>query len=937
MMLLLDFISRVKRLLNNRRLEEKSQSAVIASQTLRRGLLCNIETFVICRTSEEADSFRLALLQLLDHVLLLLEELLCDDSKVMDRADFHTCKRLVIVILQRREFTLEAISFDCSIAASNEASPDLSKSSEVKTKNLSQPLPAKKSSLLLLNRYRKLLARSMLVFSDLVREDVISREEALRLGCSTILSLCFYRLSSPFVKDLIYRCFEVGVAIDKIGKNLNNSDLASNERIMRAFEVSTRPQKIMVVAEEDEKNLQNFQNLFPSLFYWNWFAKLDETWEMNFTLELQKRLNRANGKSCDDDGCGEYDDNGEKLKKELSSREILEESNLEESDLAYLSRELAELENETEENRKFQESVGGSWLGSELSLLGQEGFMRFFESLCKQIIELDTKKSNLLWYAIPGFEKLSRHFIFLFADMARHLSVSRTSLQTWKIQACRATLECSTVFITNTSMLNVLLCIAFENTNLYSLKDVANCISLLEMWFTIVSSQLRKDSSAAWSSNMSASPFLCRLTAEMRAATRTDLLNNQDNQEFRDSFLFHRRFMGSNVESWLVSQSEAEDIEKAKEICLQLYEAGMIEKVTTNENGLLEKSESLESKTLQCNKISGGGMNMNMKKVVIGSSEKKVWDTNASYRLVPNSTSLFQSSSSFPLSSESSISLLPSNFNMAYFKNAILTLLKSEHFQIVMKTLTFLYNHNFNGRFRKELFEEIFKTEIFFSLFLHWMHEVRRFFFHILIWKLFHTSRLWLSCSCEKIMLEEAEKKNQEEQSRKFFGLGAFLSSNGNGTGLVSRFLKAKERVNVMRGGRNQLLYGGGEKEKQNTSSWWGDMKNALTKPSIIETEIDKTRHQFMIDSLEDEEKALDLLLCGKLNHYLSLIMSQASDSTLQFFHKKWQPYAQKAIHEYTIVLQQYFVAAKRSPENVPKGPLLQFNLPANSGSGGTH
>ena len=86
----------------------------------------------------------------------------------------------------------------------------------------------------------------------------------------------------------------------------------------------------------------------------------------------------------------------------------------------------------------------------------------------------------------------------------------------------------------------------------------------------------------------------------------------------------------------------------------------------------------------------------------------------------------------------------------------------AEHFQIVLKTLSFIYNQTvlFHGGFREKLVNEILLKGFFFKLFLHWMHEIRRYFLHILVFKIFRTSRKMLPCRIDKALLEEGPSKN---------------------------------------------------------------------------------------------------------------------------------------------------------------------------------
>ena len=75
----------------------------------------------------------------------------------------------------------------------------------------------------------------------------------------------------------------------------------------------------------------------------------------------------------------------------------------------------------------------------------------------------------------------------------------------------------------------------------------------------------------------------------------------------------------------------------------------------------------------------------------------------------------------------------------------------------MLKTLSFIYNQTvlFHGAFREKLVTEILLKGFFFRLFLHWMHEIRRYFLHILVFKIFRTSRKMLPCNIDKALLDQ--------------------------------------------------------------------------------------------------------------------------------------------------------------------------------------
>ena len=99
----------------------------------------------------------------------------------------------------------------------------------------------------------------------------------------------------------------------------------------------------------------------------------------------------------------------------------------------------------------------------------------------------------------------------------------------------------------------------------------------------------------------------------------------------------------------------------------------------------------------------------------------------------------------------------PSVYCTPLLVSAISILLHQEHFQVLLKTLTFLYMHtgHWYGRHRQELFELLLSDTLFPKLYLHWCTEIRRVFHCILIYRLARDGRV----SCVVPTVEEREKR----------------------------------------------------------------------------------------------------------------------------------------------------------------------------------
>jgi hypothetical protein len=88
--------------------------------------------------------------------------------------------------------------------------------------------------------------------------------------------------------------------------------------------------------------------------------------------------------------------------------------------------------------------------------------------------------------------------------------------------------------------------------------------------------------------------------------------------------------------------------------------------------------------------------------------------------------------------------ILPNNFDHTMFETAIERLVDTDHFQIVTRTLIFIYNllDMFTGRERLKFTYELLLKKHFYELFLHWSDDVRACFYRILTYKINRISRL---------------------------------------------------------------------------------------------------------------------------------------------------------------------------------------------------
>lgn len=106
---------------------------------------------------------------------------------------------------------------------------------------------------------------------------------------------------------------------------------------------------------------------------------------------------------------------------------------------------------------------------------------------------------------------------------------------------------------------------------------------------------------------------------------------------------------------------------------------------------------------------------------------------------------------------------LPRSFNVWSFLLCLDALLDADHFQVLLRALSFLYNSEalFTGRERVWLVERLLLKHRFYRLFAHWNYLVRRYFHHLIAYRIFRVARVALPCRSENEMLREAELRGR--------------------------------------------------------------------------------------------------------------------------------------------------------------------------------
>ena len=88
---------------------------------------------------------------------------------------------------------------------------------------------------------------------------------------------------------------------------------------------------------------------------------------------------------------------------------------------------------------------------------------------------------------------------------------------------------------------------------------------------------------------------------------------------------------------------------------------------------------------------------------------------------------------------------LPKDFDIQFFCKGIDILFHSDHHQIMLTTLSFLYEcaEVFDGQNRSILFVDLLLHKYFYHLFLHWDYSVRNGFQQLLVFKVLFYSSLF--------------------------------------------------------------------------------------------------------------------------------------------------------------------------------------------------
>lgn len=213
------------------------------------------------------------------------------------------------------------------------------------------------------------------------------------------------------------------------------------------------------------------------------------------------------------------------------------------------------------------------------------------------------------------------------------------------------------------------------------------------------------------------------------------------------------------------------------------------------------------------------------------------------------------------------LSNFPSNFDYEFFIDVIRKLLYLDHFNILTRTLIFLYNiiDLFQGLERKKFINGFLFKEFFFELFLHWNSDTRMCFHRLIVYKI---QRIWKKTT---VNIQNNLKFNQ-----------------------YSFQLNSRERSNSKK--FEQEIY---SRKLQSL---------LLSKSSIKDSILSQ-----MSDEQRNSEELLDIVLKSKLDTYLHLIKNSSSekkkkdeDEMYLEVPQKFKAYITSAFKEYDNLTQEY-------------------------------
>lgn len=247
---------------------------------------------------------------------------------------------------------------------------------------------------------------------------------------------------------------------------------------------------------------------------------------------------------------------------------------------------------------------------------------------------------------------------------------------------------------------------------------------------------------------------------------------------------------------------------------------------------------------------------------------------------------------------------IPHTFDVDYFVNAFAVLMRSSHLHILVKSIVFLYSiiDLFEGQDRQRIVSKLVLHETFFTLFLHWSHEVRHVFHHILVYKLFRCSRWALPCLSDQVLVRPAQVLEPDLSSN-----GGFLARASELLSLSFDFATAHAMDEEVSDNSSASAY--------DRLCAWNDRSSSSESPG--------RRNSMFGVSLDDTEVSLDISFASKLDTLLKSIVPSANVS---LYDAHLNAYAPRGVEEYTDLLIQYYLETRENWRNPAVAPMLEYN-----------
>ncbi|KAL9644612.1 hypothetical protein ABK040_015351 [Willaertia magna] len=269
------------------------------------------------------------------------------------------------------------------------------------------------------------------------------------------------------------------------------------------------------------------------------------------------------------------------------------------------------------------------------------------------------------------------------------------------------------------------------------------------------------------------------------------------------------------------------------------------------------------------------------------------------------------------------IGALPQNFNYEFFELSIERLLNTDHFQIVSRTLIFIYNilDLFNGKARLKFLGHNLIRDHFYDLFLHWSIDIRNIFYRIILFKLQRfSSSVFLEYKPQLNSLGVAGKKILTTRGRSNSGTGWIPPKKDSPNINSPPIKKEKLLITVEDLGRRSIddieprrtsLSGTRPSIDQLISS------SGIKKKGRKEMKFKKEEKQIKVDDeMGDEfqrvEESIDLVLKSKVDTYLEVLrtilnnpkdaLDMIEDNPTLDVPIHLRPYIESALNEYEAI-----------------------------------